>query len=163
MSHWESATGKSDEWYTPKYIFEALEETFDLDVAAPELGGNVPSVRRITSAGDGLNASWSGFVWMNPPFGGRNGIVPWLRRFTEHGCGVALTPDRTSAPWWQTMAANADAVMFISGKVKFERPDGSVGASPSNGTTLFAMGLRGVSALERANAAGLGVAYRGAM
>jgi len=33
MSHWEAA-GKSSEWYTPKYIFDALGCTFDLDVAA---------------------------------------------------------------------------------------------------------------------------------
>ena len=32
MSHWE-ATGKSDEWYTPKYIFDALGAEFDLDPA----------------------------------------------------------------------------------------------------------------------------------
>jgi hypothetical protein len=40
---------------------------------------------------------------MNPPFGGRNGLAPWLDKFFANGNGIALTPDRTSAPWWQDM------------------------------------------------------------
>lgn len=32
------AYGKSDEWYTPRYIFDAIGIRFDLDVAAPVLG-----------------------------------------------------------------------------------------------------------------------------
>lgn len=34
MSEWERPSA-SDEWYTPRYIFDALGEIFDLDVAAP--------------------------------------------------------------------------------------------------------------------------------
>ena len=37
MSHWESV-GKSDEWYTPQYVMDALDCEFDLDIAAPECG-----------------------------------------------------------------------------------------------------------------------------
>src|SRR5262249_32094005 len=36
-----------------------------------------------TEANDGLNQPWEGLVFMNPSFGGRNGHVPWLRRFLE--------------------------------------------------------------------------------
>lgn len=155
MSAWE-ALGQSDEWYTPRYIFDALGETFDLDVAAPIDGGpHVPADDWHES--DSLNRPWWGFVWMNPPFGGRNGLVPWLDRFFEHGNGIALTPDRTSAPWWQDAANKADAVLFISGKVKFLRPDGTEGKSPSTGTTLFASGERAVSSLRNAQSQGLGI------
>jgi hypothetical protein len=62
---------------------------------------------------DGLTNPWFGFVWMNPPFGGRNGLEPWLARFFAHGNGIALTPDRTSAPWFRRAAAAADAVLFM--------------------------------------------------
>ena len=47
-----------------------------------------------------------------PPFGGRNGIVPWLDKFFAHGNGIALTPDRTSAPWWRRYAGMAHKVLF---------------------------------------------------
>lgn len=93
---------------------------------------------------------------MNPPFGGRNGLVPWLDKFFDHGNGIALTPDRTSAPWWQAAARRADAMLFVDGKIRFMRPDGSVGVSPSNGTCLFASGNKGVEALQMASARGLG-------
>ena len=158
MSAWEPSTGASDEWYTPAYIFEALGVRFDLDVSAPTGGGPfVPSDRHITPEQCGLASPWNGFVWMNPPFGGRNGLVPWLQKFFRHGNGIALTPDRTSAPWWQDANQKADATLFIAGKVKFIRPDGSVGRSPGTGTTLFAAGDRAERCLLRAQHAGLGI------
>ena len=157
MSAWEPCIGETDEWFTPSYIFDALGEIFDLDVSAPPNGGpHVPAQAWFTKRDDGLTAPWRGIVWMNPPFGGRNGLVPWLNRFFQHGNGIALTPDRTSAPWWQDANRRADATLFIAGKVKFERPDGSVGKSPGTGTTLFAAGDRAVCALVRAESSGLG-------
>lgn len=155
MSHWENL-GKSDDWWTPKYIFDALGCRFDLDVAAPLRGPlHVPCDTWHYDCS--LQKPWHGFVWMNPPFGGRNGLEPWLRKFFVHCNGVALVPDRTSAPWWQFMAINADAMLFVNGKVKFIRPDGSTGESPSTGTVLAAAGSRGVAALDRAAKSGLGI------
>lgn len=154
--------GRSDEWYTPKYIFDAMGATFDLDVASPpgdpRISTAVPAKSYLYT--ESLLVDWFGFVWMNPPFGGRNGLVPWLDKFFAHGNGVALTPDRTSAPWWQSAAQRADAVLFIDGKVRFIRPDGTEGKSPGDGTTLFAAGERGVDALENAAIAGLGMLMR---
>lgn len=148
MSAWEAA-GKSDQWYTPPYIFEALGCHFDCDVAAPAfgIGAHVPADMFI--AEHSLKREWTGFVWMNPPFGGRNGIEPWLDKFFHHGNGIALTPDRTSAPWFQHWAPFAASLLFLP-KVRFIRPDGSEGKSPSTGTTLMAAGPRGHAALMRA-------------
>lgn len=152
MSAWEAA-GKTDEWYTPKYIFDALGCQFDMDVAAPNDGPrHVPTSRWLSK--NALLREWEGFVWMNPPFGGRNGIAPWLAKLFRHGDGIALTPDRTSAPWFQEYAPQASALLFVAPKVKFERPDGSVGRSPGCGTVLMAAGPRGQAALLRAGRLG---------
>jgi len=153
MSYWES-TGKSDEWYTPPWVFEALGCRFDLDVAAPVEGAFVPADRRISR--DSLELPWDGFIWMNPPFGGRNSLVPWLDKFFRHGDGVALVPDRTSAPWFQGAFPQADLVLFTP-KIRFIRPDGSEGVSPSNGTALFAIGPKGAVALTRMGGLGHGI------
>lgn len=154
MSHWE-ANGASDEWYTPKYIFDALGCRFDLDVAAPLSNRtHVPAALDLCSGS--LEAFWHGFVWMNPPFGGRNGLTPWLEKFVQHGNGIALVPDRTSAPWFQYIASHADCILFLSPKVKFERPDGTLGKSPSTGTALIAIGERGAVALTNGASNGLG-------
>jgi DNA N-6-adenine-methyltransferase (Dam) len=155
MSHWESS-GKSSDWYTPKYIFDALGETFDIDAAAPYDNTRCHVPCRSHFWADALQKEWNGFVWLNPPFGGRNGITPWLKKFFAHGNGIALSPDRTSAPWWQEYAPRADAILFVAGKIRFLRPDGSEGTSPSNGTTLLAAGDRAEMALRRAATNGLG-------
>ncbi|WYK05460.1 DNA N-6-adenine-methyltransferase [Cereibacter sphaeroides f. sp. denitrificans] len=162
MSAWEPCIGISDEWYTPRHVFDALGEHFDLDVAAPWCGWAVPARCRLTEHDDGLKYApfWHGFIWMNPPFGGRNGLVPWLAKFFAHDNGIALTPDRTSAPWWQDAADRADAILLTRGKVKFERPDGSIGGSPGAGVTLWAAGDRAVAALLRAEANGLGTVWQ---
>ncbi|GGB14773.1 hypothetical protein GCM10011380_00220 [Sphingomonas metalli] len=159
MGSWETP-GASDEWYTPAYVFEALGETFDVDVAAPVGGApHVPASKWITSMfGGGLESEWGteNFVWMNPPFGGRNAIVPWLAKFFKHGNGIALTPDRTSASWFWDAWSRADRALFTR-KIRFLRPDGTEGVSPSTGTCLWAAGDRATVALERAAIAGLGI------
>lgn len=154
MSAWEES-GKSSEWYTPPEIFDALNCEFNYDVASPfdRTHCCVPANDFIHE--NSLNVEWTGFVWMNPPFGGRNGITPWLNKIILHGNGIALTPDRTSAPWWQYTAGNASATLFINGKVKFIRPDGSRGKSPSTGTTLFAFGQAAAEILIAAKKLGI--------
>lgn len=161
MSAWDPCIGGSDEWYTPRHVFDALGERFDLDVAAPHGGPrHVPASAYLCPSMCGLKTPWAGFVWMNPPFGGSNALAPWLDRFFSHGEGIALTPDRTSAPWWQDAAQRADAILLTRGKIKFERPDGSIGASPGSGVTLWAAGDRADAALCRAAFAGLGTVWR---
>ena len=159
MSSWETE-GRSNDWYTPPRVFDALGCKFDLDVAHPPAPTKtyVPATEIISMAS--LEKPWHGFVWMNPPWCGRDAKAPWLDKFFAHGNGIALTPDRTSAPWWHPAVRRADAVLFVTGKIKFHRPDGSVGKSPGTGTTLFAAGAQGVEALRRADAAGLGVMMR---
>jgi len=149
MAAYETA-GKSDEWFTPRYIFDALGERFDLDVAAPADGPrHVPATRWYSQ--DSLYLPWRGFIWMNPPFGHQRHKRAWLQKFFEHGNGIALVPDRTSAPWFQEFAPIADVILWVAPKIKFERADGSVGVSPGTGTALFAVGARGVRALRRSD------------
>lgn len=159
MALHDQSIGATSEWYTPSNVFQALGIIFDDDVASP--GGHItqwiPAKRFITR--DSLATQWNGIVWMNAPFGGRNGLVPWLSKFLEHGNGIALTPDRTSAPWWQEFARKADAVLFTAGKIKFIGQDGKPGNSPADGTSLFASGPIAVEALRRAATAGLGLSF----
>jgi hypothetical protein len=156
MALHEQSVGATDEWYTPPHVFEALGCEFDLDVAHPGCGFAewVPCAARYSE--NGLLKPWVGFVWMNPPFGGRNGLVPWLEKFITHGNGVALVPDRTSAPWWQQFVPEADLALFVSPKLKFIGRDGKPGRSPAQGTTLLAIGRDGCLALSNARDAGLG-------
>jgi hypothetical protein len=102
-----------------------------------------------------LERDWAGFVWMNPPFGGRNGIRPWLDRFLSHGNGIALTPDRVSAPWFQEAWHRPTAILFTP-KTPFLLPSGRTAGNPAFGNALWAVGERGVSALQRSAQMGFG-------
>jgi hypothetical protein len=160
MALHEQSVGASDEWFTPHRIFIWLGCEFDVDVASPgqDVTPWIPAKEFITH--DSLSVPWRGFVWMNSPFGGRMGLVPWLKKFFAHGNGIALVPDRTSCPWWQQYAPRADSILFVAPKIKFIAPDGTPGRSPAQGTCLLAIGTRGVEALEHAAIRGLGILMR---
>lgn len=159
MSLHEQSVGATDEWYTPPHVFKALGCEFDMDVASPG-PAVVPWIpaKKIIQA-NSLTTEWRGFLWMNSPFGGRNGLVLWLDKFFDHGNGIALVPDRTSAPWWQQYAPRSDLALFVAPKLKFIGVDGKPGDSPAQGTCLLAAGAQGVEALHRAAANGLGALF----
>lgn len=154
MAEHESAIGASDEWYTPPFVFKALGLEFDLDPCSPGSGHWVPARWVYDKSDDGLAMPWHGLVFMNPPFGGRNGHVPWLEKFIAHGNGIAIVRSYTSAGWWHDLLPQADGLLWPRGKTQFIRPDGSVGKSPGHGIVFVAMGGRACEALARS---GLGM------
>ncbi len=152
MSFRLQAVGETDEWYTPAYIFEALNVEFDLDVASPgpSIVPWIPAKRYLNK--NSLTRQWTGFVWMNPPFKERNGLVPWLDKFFKHGNGIALVPDRTSAPWWQEFVPKSNAILFVSPKVRFiDAGTMKPGSVPAQGSCLLASGKIAAKILQRAS------------
>jgi len=146
------AVGETDEWYTPPYIFEALGCSFDLDVASPgpSIVPWIPAKRYFNK--NSLTRQWTGFIWMNPPFKERNGLIPWLDKFFLHHNGIALIPDRTSAPWWQEYVSKSNAVLFVNGKIRFiEANTMQQGSTPAQGSCLIAAGNLAVKILQRAS------------
>lgn len=157
MAEHESSIGQSDEWYTPPSYFDAFGITFALDPCSPGSHHWVPAQRVLTKADDGLKQDWGpGPVFVNPPFGGRHGQVPWLRKFLQHGDGIAIVRAYTSSDWWhEVLAPQAETMLFPRGKTKFIRgeemrsvtaagtvihPAGSIGDSPGHGVVLIGMG-----------------------
>lgn len=147
------------EWYTPPYIFEALECSFDLDAAAP-IDYSLASVpARDFYFSDSLSKNWYGFVWCNPPWAGYGNKQPWINKMHAHGDGLLLTPDRSSAPWWQDAAEKAEAILFVRRKIKFIPGPGNPSnhKHPGAGTTIFAWGKEGIGALLNAEKNKLGI------
>ena len=81
----------SDDWYTPRWIFDAAGIVFDMDVCAPvdPARRTCPARRYLTAIDDGLTVPWEGVVWMNPPF---SETRPWVDRWIEQADGMALLP-----------------------------------------------------------------------
>jgi hypothetical protein len=144
------------EWYTPPYIFEAMEIQFDLDPASPgkEIVPWIPAETHYTE--NGLEKEWKGTVFLNPPYG-RENLPPWLNKFVAHGNGVVLVPDRTSTKWWQKLAKNSDLILYLNKKIPFVHSiEGHVG-SCAIGSCLIAIGRVGFEGLLRAYDKGYGV------
>lgn len=157
MAHYENQGGHV-EYYTPKYVFDSMDVVFDLDVAHPEkFKTNVPCKRFFYE--DSLNKDWEGFVWMNPPYGNESNKLQWIEKFVQHGNGVALMPDRTSATWWQVFAKQSSLFALTKNKIKFELSDGSVAKSPGTGNTFFAVGEKGIQALINLEKKGIADIY----
>jgi len=110
---------QNDEWYTPSWLFDAMGHTFDIDPCSP---GSPPSTvtakKHLTKEANGLNAEWSGSVWLNPPFSSKR---LWYERLIEHGNGIALMPNRTETFDLQAYMQAADALLFMKGRIYFER------------------------------------------
>jgi hypothetical protein len=136
----------SNDYYTPKWLFDLMGLNFDIDVAAP-VGGIpwIPAARCFSQADDGLAQDWEGgLVWMNPPF---SNVTPWVNKFMVNGNGVALLVVSRSK-WFAELWDKADAIMATPADLKFNRPDGTTKAI-SFQTFLFALGDRSTAALHR--------------
>ncbi len=111
----------TDEWPTPRYVFDKLNDEFhfDLDVCADDL--NHKCDRYFTKEQDGLRQDWKGTCWMNPPYG--RTIGQWVKKAYESARGgavvVCLIPARTDTRWWRDYVMRASELRFISGRVRF--------------------------------------------
>jgi DNA N-6-adenine-methyltransferase (Dam) len=122
----------SNDYYTPKWIFEAMDLEFDLDVAAPAGGIPwIPAKMYYSQMWDGLSQDWVGRVWMNPPFSNPR---PWVEKFKQHANGVALLPFAKSK-WMNEFWPSVDAVTLLPSSLKFHDPKGS------NGSIMYLCGL----------------------
>jgi hypothetical protein len=170
MAEHESCTGGSDDWYTPREIFAALGLRFDLDPCSPGTGHWVPAKDIYTKTYDGLAQPWYGLVFMNPPFGGRHGHVPWLTKFFDHGNGVGLVRSYTSSDWWHDHMHRAELLLWPRGKTQFvpseetrTRLEADAAAkgrvwrnAPGHGIVLIGMGAVACDALRKS---GLGMIW----
>lgn len=103
----EQTQSTTDDVYTPRWIFDRLAITFDLDVAAPPGGVPwIPAARQYTMADDGLTSPWEGRVWMNPPYSEPG---PWVDRWLAHGNGIAIVC--TSKAMWYGRLWDSEAVL----------------------------------------------------
>lgn len=133
-------TVSSDNWYTPRWIIDALGP-FDCDpCAAPERVRPFQTAPvQWTEADDGLSREWQGVVWMNPPYS-RAPLRRFCERMAAHGNGIALLINRQDNVLWQEVIfPTAKSMIFMRNRVKFIRPDGSTG-SPFFGSCLVAWG-----------------------
>lgn len=108
------------DWETPQKIFDQLhlEFGFTLDVCA--LPENAKCPRYFTPEMDGMQQTWDGIFWMNPPYGRE--MPRWIKKAylsaQEGATGVCLIPSRTDTAAWHEYCMKGE-IRFIRGRLKF--------------------------------------------
>lgn len=131
-------TSNSDEWTTPRWLFDRLNERFQFTLDAAASPGNALCAKYHIWP-DGL-CDWTGErVFVNPPY---SDIKAWAEHFTEQASKakliVALVPARVDTRWFQEHVAKADLVHFVKGRLRFGE---SKNSAPFPSALAFWFGL----------------------
>ena len=127
---------KSNEWYTPKSIFDKLKintcfdcdsNFFDLDPASNCDANKIVNAKKyysLENGQDGLQEEWKGKIWLNPPYSIHT--KDWLEKAIEVGYDLdsnnqiyALVFARTDTKWFQEVATQFQVMCFIKGRIRF--------------------------------------------
>lgn len=113
-------SSKTDEWATPRLLFDDLnaEFGFEVDVCATPDNAKCPTF--FTKDDDALAQRWEGVCWMNPPYGRQ--IGDWVRKACQSAqqgaTVVCLLPARTDTQWWHRYCVHGE-IRFLEGRLKF--------------------------------------------
>lgn len=116
------SSSRTDDWPTDPAVFAKLSEqygAFDLDPCASAENAKCP--RFFTKEDDGLAQTWTGRVFMNPPYGRTIGAwmqKAWQASQTSAELVVCLVPARTDTNWWHDWAMRGE-IIFIKGRLRF--------------------------------------------
>jgi hypothetical protein len=98
------------------------------------------------SLDNGLEKSWSGRVWLNPPYA-KELVGQFTKKLTVHVLAgdvveaLALVNNATETGWFQDMLTVARGVCFPKGRVRFWQPGEEEGA-PLQGQAVMYFGRR---------------------
>ena len=115
-------SSNSDEWETPKSVFDALDAEFNftLDPCATE--ENHKCDLYFTKEQNGLSKNWGGqTVFCNPPY---SQIGLWVEKAfresrNDNTVVVLLIPSRTDTKYFHNFIYHRSEVRFIRGRLKF--------------------------------------------
>lgn len=128
-----SNNSKDDEWYTPEKYIEAAREvmgTIDLDPASNEFANEtVKATTFYDEESNGLEQKWFGNIWLNPPYS-TSLIQAFAEKLnnSEFEQGVVLVNNATETQWFKALIEKASAIVFSTGRIKYNKRDGEHGA-----------------------------------
>ncbi|MEY8382307.1 phage N-6-adenine-methyltransferase [Christensenellaceae bacterium 44-20] len=117
-------SSNSQEWCTPQWLFDSLDEEFHfaLDAAANDSNKKCPLYYTVEM--DGLQQDWSsagGAVFCNPPYGRE--LKKWVQKgYEEAQKGVKvvmLIPARTDTSYFHEYIYGKAEIRFLKGRLKF--------------------------------------------
>lgn len=139
----------NNEWYTPSEYIDAARRVMgriDMDPASSEIANGIVGASAYYTAQDsGLEYSWSGRVWMNPPYASEL-IGKFTSKLSGHFLSgevteaIVLVNNATETAWFQEILSCASAVCLVRGRIKFIDMDGNATGAPLQGQAILYMG-----------------------
>lgn len=114
-------SSNTDEWATPRELFDRLNKAFGFTLDPAASHENALCTYHFTQEDDGLSKSWAGeTVWCNPPY---SSLKAWLKKGSEEGrhtTVVMLVPARTDTKaWHEYVIPWASEIHYVKGRLKF--------------------------------------------
>lgn len=141
----------NNEWYTPPHIIAAARLYFggppDLDPASCPVANRVVGATHIfTKEDDGLTKNWApyGNIWVNPPYGRGvfSAFVDKIEIEAIRGAHMLVPVNNgTETRDGQRLLRSANAVCFISSRVRFLDETGVPKYTPLQGQMLLGMNV----------------------
>ena len=141
-------SSNTNEWYTPSRYIEAARAVMggiDLDPASClKAQETVKATEWHGEPYDGLLMPWWGRVWMNPPYGRRNGKsnqAVWTERAVaaandgEVDQAILLVNSETSCAWFQSLWGYP--ICFTDHRIRFIDANGVEQRSPTQGNAFI--------------------------
>lgn len=153
----------NNEWYTPKEYIDAARDvmgSIDLDPASsPTANETVKAEMYFTAEQDGLLQEWFGNVWLNPPYSS-DLIGKFAEKVTTEDLeqAIVLVNNATETAWFEKIVSVSSAIVFPTSRVKFYRPDGTIGA-PLQGQAVLYIGANAERFLQVFSRFGWGVKH----
>ena len=140
------------EWLTPPELVKKLGD-FDMDPCSPIEAPFLHAKINYTTIDNGLVKEWIGRVYLNPPYG--RGMELWMEKLKFHGNGIALIFARTETKcFFEHIWNDADAVLFVKGRIKFYHVSGIQGGTPGAPSVFIAYGKENADALKNSGIEG---------
>ena len=116
-------TSDKDDWQTPKWLFDKLNNHFNFycDVCASK--ENNKCNKFFDKVNSCLDNDWFECNFMNPPYGREIGkfVKKAYDQWRLNDCTtVALLPARTDTKWFHDYIYEYADIIFIKGRLKFE-------------------------------------------
>lgn len=115
-------TSNSDEWATPQWLFDELNEEFNFTLDPCATNENHKVSNYLTKESNGLAISWGGEkVFCNPPY---SEIDKWVEKAfretrTDNTLVVLLIPSRTDTRYFHNYIYQRSEIRFVKGRLKF--------------------------------------------
>lgn len=148
IAHIAQSTGET-EWDTPSEYIESARKVMgniDIDPASNEQANERIQASIFYVAKDnGLDKSWPGNVWMNPPYA-QPLIIKFCKKLVEkyeskeikQAC--VLVNNATETNWFQRILGACKCVCFPKGRIKFIDKEGNPSGTPLQGQAILYFG-----------------------